>query len=190
MPRILLIDNYDSFTYNLFHYLEEINEGEISVMRNNQIDFSRVDEFDKIVISPGPGLPKEAGDLMLLLNQCIGRNSILGVCLGQQAIAEHFGMGLKNLEEVIHGQSTPIRVVQPNSIFNGLPKAFNVGRYHSWVIDQNHFIDAFEVTAVDEKGDIMGIKHKVHSIEAVQFHPESVLTDYGKELLKNWLKST
>lgn len=187
MSKILLIDNYDSFTYNLFHYLEEFYQGEIVVMRNDEIEFARVDEYEGIVISPGPGLPKEAGQLMKFLESFAHKKRILGICLGQQAIAEHFEMPLLNLNEVVHGQSTLIEVLNDQSIFKSLPSKLNVGRYHSWVIDPQKVNAEFEVTAVDSSGLIMGIKHKSLPIEAVQFHPESVLTDYGKEMIKNWI---
>jgi anthranilate synthase component 2 len=189
MPKILLIDNYDSFTFNLYHYLEELNEEGVEVMRNDKIDLDKVTDFQKIVISPGPGLPKQAGDLMKLLELYFEKKAILGVCLGQQAIAEHVGMKLKNLKEVVHGQSRQMEIMEGvDSIFQGLPERFKVGRYHSWVIDPASFSADFKITAKDEQGNIMGIKHKKLPIEAVQFHPESILTEFGKEMIKNWLK--
>lgn len=190
MLRILLIDNYDSFTYNLYHYLEELNGGEVTVMRNDEIDFQQINSFDKVLISPGPGLPKDAGSLMEFLKNYSHQKSILGVCLGQQAIAEHFGMKLQNLNAVVHGQSRRINVLKKEAIlFRGLPKNFKVGRYHSWVVEKANFSDEFEVTSEDEQGNIMSIQHKELPIHAVQFHPESVLTEFGKEMIQNWLNS-
>lgn len=188
MSKILLIDNYDSFTYNLYHYLEEIVGEGIEVMRNDEIDFNKVDDFDFIVISPGPGLPKDAGELMRLLDKYAQRKKILGICLGHQAISQHFGVELINLGEVIHGQATLINILRADSIFSSLPKSFNVGRYHSWVVDKSQAHKQFIVTAVDEQNEVMAIRHKTLAIEAVQFHPESILTEFGKEMLRNWIK--
>lgn len=188
MQKILLIDNYDSFTFNLYHYLEELFDGEIEVMRNDEIDFERIEEFDAFVISPGPGLPKKAGDLMKFLNDYSQTKKILGICLGLQAIAEHFGFKLKNLAEVIHGQSHEIRVInRDNPLFHNLPSTFKVGRYHSWVIDENSLSQDFEISSRSMDGSIMSISHKRLALHAVQFHPESILTENGKDLLKNWL---
>lgn len=188
MSKILLIDNFDSFTYNLFHYLEELYKGEVIVMRNDEIDFNTIDEFEAVVISPGPGLPKAAGELMKFLNDYSETKKILGVCLGMQAIAEHFSMQLKNLKEVVHGQSHTVFVGNSNKgIYENLPNQFKVGRYHSWVIDAATFNNKFEVTAKTENGEIMSIQHKSLPICAVQYHPESILTEYGKEIIRNWL---
>ena len=188
MSKILLIDNYDSFTYNLYHYLEELSDAEVVVMRNDEIDFEKADEFQKMVISPGPGLPAEAGDLMQFLKQFATSKKILGICLGQQAIAEHFGMQLKNLEEVVHGQSKEIKALsRKETLYKGLPSELKVGRYHSWVIDPESMSADFEVTSEDKSGNIMSIAHRTLPIKAVQFHPESVLTEFGKEMVKNWL---
>lgn len=188
MPQIALIDNYDSFTYNLFHYLEELNDGGVEVMRNDEIDFDRLEEFDAFVISPGPGLPEQAGDLLLFLEKYAQTKKILGVCLGLQAIAEHFGMKLQNLEEVVHGQSHEITLCDNRDILlKGLPQQFKVGRYHSWVIDATTLSPVFEVTSKTLDGKIMSIQHKTLPINAVQFHPESILTEHGKEMLSNWL---
>ncbi|MBL4707007.1 MAG: aminodeoxychorismate/anthranilate synthase component II [Flavobacteriales bacterium] len=188
MSDILLIDNYDSFTYNLYHYLEEMNEGKVVVMRNDEINFEQAESFQKVVISPGPGLPSQAGDLMKFLNQFILEKEILGICLGQQAIAEHFGMRLKNLEEVIHGQAKQIRVLSKKErLFSGLPSVLKVGRYHSWVIDPKNITENIIITSQDDDGNIMSIAHESLPIKAVQFHPESVLTEFGKEMIANWL---
>ena len=194
MSKILLIDNYDSFTFNLVHYLEAITDQAIDVIRNDDLDFSKMDDYDSVVISPGPGLPKQAGMLMEFLEAFSSQKKILGICLGQQAIAEHFGMQLKNLGEVVHGQARKIEVFcqkggQVNNVglFQGLPKTIRVGRYHSWVIEPESMNADFEITSSDEQGNIMSIKHKTLAIEAVQFHPESILTEFGKEMLRNWL---
>lgn len=188
ISKILIIDNYDSFTYNLFHYLEELNNGGVEVMRNDEIDFNRIEEFDAFVISPGPGLPKNAGDLMLFLNKHSKRKNILGICLGLQAIGEYFGMKLKNLNEVVHGQSNEINVIDSkNILFKNIPSKYKVGRYHSWVIDEESFSTNFKITSRTLDGNIMSISHKELPIHGVQFHPESILTEFGKELLGNWL---
>lgn len=187
MAQIVLIDNYDSFTYNLYHYLEELNEGELVVMRNDQINYEVLEQCEKIVISPGPGLPEQAGELMTLLDRFILRKEILGICLGQQAIAEHFGMRLKNLKEVVHGQATNIQVLGEEKLFSGIPQKLKVGRYHSWVIDPQTMSKEFKITSQDAAGNIMSIAHHSLPIKAVQFHPESVLTEYGKKMLENWL---
>ena len=188
--KILIIDNYDSFTYNLFHYIEELNKGNIEVMRNDEIEFNRIEEFDAFIISPGPGLPEQAGHLMLFLERYAALKKILGICLGQQAIAQHFGMGLNNLAAVVHGQSHQIKVTQPRDVlFKGLPESFKVGRYHSWVIDKLSLTKEFAVTAETLEGEIMAISHQSLPIHAVQFHPESILTENGKAMISNWLNS-
>jgi len=191
VPKILLIDNYDSFTYNLFHYLEELSSHEVLVIRNDELELNHLDQFDSVVISPGPGLPAQSGKLMEFL-KCFAKNKhILGICLGQQAIAEHFGMKLKNLSQVVHGQAKKVNVLTKNEpLFKGLPQTFNVGRYHSWVIDPQSLHKDFEATSSDEAGNIMSISHNTLSIKAVQFHPESVLTEHGKQLIENWLDHT
>lgn len=188
MSKILLIDNYDSFTFNLVHYLESLTDLEIVVVRNDEIDFSKLQEYDSVVISPGPGLPKQAGLLMEFLAAFADKKKILGICLGQQAIAEHFGMKLKNLDEVVHGQAKTIQVLNHSGLFRDIPNKIKVGRYHSWVIDSESISKDFEVSSVDEQGNIMSIQHKTLPIAAVQFHPESILTEYGRDLLENWLR--
>ena len=188
MSKVLLIDNYDSFTYNLYHYLQEFTSKEIVVMRNDEINFEFVEQVDKVVISPGPGLPEDAGQLMDFLDKYSTKKEILGICLGQQAIAMHFGMRLINLKEVVHGQSKKITILnQKENLFKGLPKAINVGRYHSWVIEKESLSEEFIVSSIDELSNIMSIQHKTLPIEAVQFHPESVLTEHGKEMVRNWI---
>lgn len=191
MPQILLIDNYDSFTYNLYHYLDELNQGGVEVQRNDELDLNGVLDYDLVVLSPGPGLPKQAGKLMEFLERYATKVPILGVCLGQQAIAENFGMKLKNLPKVVHGQSRIIEIVARESgLFKDFPASIKVGRYHSWVIDPESMHTDFNITSTDEEGNIMSIEHKTLPICAVQFHPESVLTELGKELLQNWLRKT
>jgi anthranilate synthase component 2 len=186
MKKILVIDNYDSFTYNLVHYLEEL-DCEVVVKRNDQLTLEEVDAFDKIVLSPGPGIPDEAGLLKEIIAEYAPTKSIFGVCLGQQAIAEVFGGSLINLDEVYHGIATKIKVVKDDILFDGMSKEIEVGRYHSWVVDPN-IPEVLEVTSVDENGQIMSLRHKNYDVCAVQFHPESVLTPQGKQILKNWLK--
>jgi len=186
--HILVIDNYDSFTYNLVHYLEDL-DCEVTVKRNDQLTLEEVDAFDKIVLSPGPGIPDEAGLLKAIIQKYASTKSILGVCLGQQAIGEVFGGTLTNLETVFHGVATQITVsVDDEALFNGLGKSMEVGRYHSWVVQEN-LPDVLEATSFDDNGQIMSLRHKVFDIRGVQFHPESVLTPNGKQMLANWLKS-
>ncbi len=187
--KILLLDNYDSFTYNLLHYLEDLG-AEVEVFRNNEIEVEDAKDFDKIVLSPGPGIPEQAGILKPLIKEYSGKKPILGICLGQQAIAEVFGGSLVQLNEVVHGVSTPINVVVADEVlFKDLPQKIEVGRYHSWVVNPNDFPDDLEVTSVDENGNIMSLRHKKYAIRAVQFHPESVMTPDGMKMLENWLET-
>lgn len=187
MKKILVIDNYDSFTYNLVHYLEDL-DCEVTVKRNDQLTLDEVDIFDKIVLSPGPGIPDEAGLLKDIIAKYAPTKSIFGVCLGQQAIAEVFGGSLINLDEVYHGIATKINITTTDALFKGLPKEIKVGRYHSWVVDPN-LPEVLEATSFDKNGQVMSLRHKVYDVCAVQFHPESVLTPDGKKILENWLKS-
>ena len=188
MKKILVIDNYDSFTFNLVHYLEEL-ECEVTVLRNDKFDLEDIHHFDKIVLSPGPGIPEEAGLLKAVIKRYASSKSILGVCLGQQAIAEVFGGQLINLEEVYHGVHTDITIiVDDENLFDQMEKTIEVGRYHSWVVDPN-LPETLEATSVDENGQIMSLRHKLFDVKGVQFHPESVLTPNGKQLLKNWINS-
>ncbi len=186
MEKILVIDNYDSFTYNLVHYLEDL-DCEVTVKRNDQLSLDEVDSFDKIVLSPGPGIPDEAGLLKDIIRIYAPSKKIFGVCLGQQAIAEVFGGTLINLDEVYHGIATKINIIKDDPLFEGMPKEIEVGRYHSWVVSPE-LPEVLETTSVDENGQIMSLRHKDYDICAVQFHPESVLTPFGKQLLENWLK--
>lgn len=188
--KILVFDNYDSFTYNLVHYIEKVADTiEVEIHRNDKININEIEKYDKIVLSPGPGLPKDAGILLDVIKKYAPNKSILGVCLGHQAIAETFGASLKNLNTVFHGVATPITVIKEDVLFKNIPSQLNVGRYHSWVIDRNNFPQELEITATDDKGDIMGICHKTYNVRGVQFHPESILTEHGFEIIKNWVLS-
>lgn len=185
--KILVIDNYDSFTYNLVHYLEDLN-CEVTVYRNDEFDIEEIKNFDKILLSPGPGIPDEAGLLKEVIKTYAATKSILGICLGQQAIGEVFGGNLINLEKVYHGVTSKIDiVVNDENIFDGLPKEIEVGRYHSWVVNTTNFPEVLEVTATDKNGQIMSLRHKTFDVRGVQFHPESILTPDGKQILKNWV---
>lgn len=185
MKKILVIDNYDSFTYNLVHYLEDLG-CEVIVKRNDQLTLDEVDAFDKIVLSPGPGIPDEAGLLKAVISEYAPSKSIFGVCLGQQAIAEVFGGSLINLDEVYHGIATKITIAKEDVLFEGMPKEIEVGRYHSWVVHPE-LPEVLEATSFDKNGQVMSLRHKEYDVCAVQFHPESVLTPEGKKMLENWL---
>ena len=192
--RILVFDNYDSFTYNLVHLVEKITHSKVEVFRNDQIALEKVKEYDKIILSPGPGIPDEAGLLLPLIKEYASSKSILGVCLGHQAIGQAFGGTLINLSTVYHGVATEIEVGGQKSevrspLFKGLPDRIEVGRYHSWIVSDENFPDELEVTARDENNYIMALQHKKYDVQGVQFHPESVLTPMGEDILKNWLKA-
>ena len=186
--NILIIDNYDSFTYNLVHLVNELGL-QCEVWRNDKFALEDVDRFDKIILSPGPGIPSEAGLLLQVIERYAPTKSIFGVCLGQQAIAEVFGGTLYNLSRPMHGIATPIKVTDTAEVlFAGLPDVFKVGRYHSWVVANDGLPTELEVTAIDEQdGSIMALRHKTYDVRGVQFHPESVLTEFGKEMMGNWL---
>ena len=186
--KILIIDNYDSFTYNLVHLVNEIGL-QCEVWRNDKFGISDVDAYDRIILSPGPGIPSEAGLLLQVIEKYAATKSIFGVCLGQQAIAEVFGGKLYNLREPMHGIATPIKVIDESErLFKGLPQTFKVGRYHSWVVDEKAIPDCLTVTAIDEvDNSAMALSHKQYDVRGVQFHPESILTEFGKELMQNWL---
>jgi anthranilate synthase component 2 len=186
--KILIFDNYDSFTYNLVHIVKELGYREVEVYRNDKIALDEIERFDKIILSPGPGIPAEAGLLLALIKRYAPEKSILGVCLGHQAIAEAFGGKLINLEDVYHGVATPVNIIAEDRILNSLPSSFDAGRYHSWIVDRNGFPKELEITAVDEDGKIMALKHKTFDVHGVQFHPESVLTPLGKEIIKSFIK--
>ena len=186
MKKILVIDNYDSFTYNLVHYLEDL-DCDVTVKRNDQLHLNEVAPYDKILLSPGPGIPDEAGLLKEIIATYAPTKSILGVCLGQQAIGEVFGGKLINLDDVYHGVATNVTLsVTDEDLFNELPKTFEVGRYHSWVV-ANELPECLEATSFDDNGQIMSLRHKTYDVRGVQYHPESVLTPHGKTILKNWI---
>ncbi len=189
MKKIVVIDNYDSFTYNLVHYLEDLN-AKVTVFRNDEFELEELSSFDKIVLSPGPGIPNEAGLLKEVILKYAKSKSILGVCLGQQAIGEVFGGNLINLEKVFHGVATKVSIlVSDDPLFKNIPNVIEVGRYHSWVVNTNDFPDDLEITSIDENGQIMSLRHKTYDVKGVQFHPESVLTPNGKQILENWINS-
>ncbi len=185
--KLLILDNYDSFTYNLVHLVETVSDISFDVVKNDQIALTNIARYDKILLSPGPGLPCEAGIMPALLQEYHKTKSILGVCLGLQAIGETFGCTLRNLETVFHGLATPVILTQPDELFRNCPVTFNAGRYHSWVIDETNMSNELIVTAVDNKNLIMAAKHKHYDVRGVQFHPESILSEYGETILKNWL---
>jgi anthranilate synthase component 2 len=186
--KILMIDNYDSFTYNLVHMLETFDGVLVVVKRNDQLTLDDVVPFEKIVLSPGPGIPSEAGLMPEIVKAFAETKSILGVCLGHQCIGESFGGRLLNIEAPIHGKATPIEIVDPSEpLFQGLPRRFSVGRYHSWVVRNEGLPDDIKVTAVDDAGSIMALRHTRLDICGVQFHPESILTEHGRTMLENWI---
>ena len=191
--KIVIIDNYDSFTYNLSHLIKELG-AEVAVVRNDQFRLEELEQFDKIVLSPGPGIPSEAGLLLDVIRTYAGRKPIFGVCLGHQAIGEVFGGKLENLSDVFHGVATEGTILTlsdeqspVDSIFNGCPKRTTMGRYHSWVVSTENFPECLEVTAVSDEGQIMALRHREYDIHGIQFHPESVLTPDGKRIISNWL---
>lgn len=187
MKSIFVIDNYDSFTYNLVHYLEEL-DCTVTVKRNDCFTLEEPEAFEYILLSPGPGIPDEAGLLKETIKRYAPTKKILGICLGQQAIGEVFGATLINLETVFHGVATPVNIVDDDLLFKGLPKTFEVGRYHSWVI-KTPLPDSLIPTSFDENQQLMSLKHAVHNVRSVQYHPESVLTPFGKKILENWINS-
>ena len=184
--KIVIIDNYDSFTYNLSHLVKKLG-AEVDVLRNDQFDLADLEGYDKIILSPGPGIPSEAGLLLDVIRTYAGRKPMLGVCLGHQAIGEVFGGRLENLSDVFHGVATPCHLVADDPIFNGIEREFTVGRYHSWVVAADGLPDCFEVTATSPEGQIMALRHREHEIHGIQFHPESVLTPEGKTMIKNFI---
>ena len=184
--KCVIIDNYDSFTYNLVHLLRELG-AEVAVKQNDKFALEDLEEYDKIVLSPGPGVPSEAGLLLDVIRRYAATKPMLGVCLGHQAIAEAFGGKIENLSDVFHGVETPINVNTNTSLFNGLPAQFSVGRYHSWVISKDSFPSELEVIAETADGLIMALQHKEYDLYGIQFHPESVLTPMGKAIVGNWL---
>lgn len=186
--KILVFDNYDSFTYNLVHLVEKIIHEKVDVYRNDEISLGKVNEYEKIILSPGPGIPSEAGLLLPLIKEYAASKSILGVCLGHQAIGEAFGGSLINLDTVYHGIATPINILpRQKGILKGLNETEEVGRYHSWIVDEKTLPTDLEITATDENGFIMAMQHKKFDVQGVQFHPESVLTPKGEQIMRNWL---
>lgn len=185
--RIVIIDNYDSFTYNLAHLVKELG-AEVEVLRNDQFQIEDLLPYDKIILSPGPGIPSEAGLLLDVIRQYAPIKPILGVCLGHQAIGEYFGGHLTNLSQVFHGVSSTVSVTTPDYIYNELPVHIEVGRYHSWVVDTQAFPDSLEITSVSEEGQIMSLRHRQYDVRGIQYHPESVLTPDGQKIISNWLE--
>lgn len=184
--NIVIIDNYDSFTYNLSHQLKALG-AQVDVVRNDAFQMSRLEPYDKIVLSPGPGIPEEAGLLNNVIRRYAGRKPILGVCLGHQAIAEVFGGRLENLRTVYHGLQTPTHIINHDYLFEHLPETFEAGRYHSWVVSRSGLPDCLEVTAISDDGQIMALRHRTYDVRGIQFHPESILTPQGAQILQNWL---
>lgn len=187
--KILVLDNYDSFTYNLVQMIEQITGGKVDVYRNNEISIEEIEKYDKIILSPGPGIPEEAGILLDVIKEYAPAKSILGVCLGQQAIAEAFGGSLINLSEIFHGVATESTQIRPHKILDNLPETLEVGRYHSWAVNPADFPEELEITSVDTSGMIMSLKHRTLDVHAVQYHPESILTPNGRQILENFLKN-
>ena len=188
MKKVLVIDNYDSFTYNLVHYLQDLN-CEVTVKRNDKLSLEEVDAYEKILLSPGPGIPDEAGLLKAIIERYGATKSILGICLGQQAIAEVYGGSIENLNMVYHGVATSIKRINEDEIlYQGIPDKFDVGRYHSWVVSKE-MPECLIVTSIDANGEIMSLRHVEHDVRAVQYHPESILTPLGKQLMENWVSA-
>ena len=185
--KTVIIDNYDSFTYNLAHLVKELG-AEVDVLRNDKFELEELEKYDKIILSPGPGIPEEAGLLLEVIRTYAGRKPILGVCLGEQAIGQAFGGNLTNLSEVFHGIQTNVKIKNKDYIFSGLPTEIPVGRYHSWVVDTEGFPEELVITAISSEGQIMALKHREYDVHGIQFHPESVLTPDGKQIVGNWLK--
>ena len=185
--KTVIIDNYDSFTYNLAHLVKELG-AEVDVLRNDKFELEELEKYDKIILSPGPGIPEEAGLLLEVIRTYAGRKPILGGCLGEQAIGQAFGGKLTNLSEVFHGIQTNVKIKNKDYIFSGLPTEIPVGRYHSWVVDTDGFPEELVITAISSEGQIMALKHREYDVHGIQFHPESVLTPDGKQIVGNWLK--
>jgi len=187
--KILVFDNYDSFTYNLVQMIKEQSNATVEVFRNDEIPLEAIEAYDKILLSPGPGIPSESGLLLPLIKTYAATKSILGVCLGQQAIAEAFGGSLTNLSKVYHGIATPVELIEASNLFEGLPKTFQVGRYHSWVVNEKDLPAELKVTSKDAEGYIMSLEHTSYDVKGVQYHPESILTPEGAKIIGNWLKN-
>lgn len=187
MKKVFVIDNYDSFTYNLVHYLEELG-CEVTVKRNDQFELDEIEDYPLLLLSPGPGIPDESGLLKAAIKRYAPTKKILGICLGQQAIGEVFGARLINLDKVYHGIATPVKVIQEDVLFKDLPDVFDIGRYHSWVVE-TPLPEELIATSVDQEGQLMSLRHKTYNVCAVQYHPESILTPQGKKILDNWINS-
>lgn len=187
MKKILILDNYDSFTYNLVHAVKSLGYTQVDVIRNDKVDLDAVEKYDKIILSPGPGIPEEAGEMLSLIDRYASTKSMLGVCLGHQAIGLIFGAKLDNIPFVFHGVQTVIHIVRKDPLFEGLPSEIQVGRYHSWIVSREDFPDELEITAVDDENSIMAVRHKKFDVHGVQFHPESVLTPQGITIIQNFL---
>lgn len=185
--KLLVLDNYDSFTYNLVHLIEKVSNVPFDVIQNDKISLREISAYDKILLSPGPGLPSEAGIMPELLKQFAETKSILGVCLGFQAIGENFACTLKNLNQPFHGLATPVKIISDDYIFKNVPEKFIAGRYHSWVIDEKNLNQNLQITALDENGLIMAARHKSLDVRGVQFHPESILSEHGETIIRNWI---
>lgn len=186
--KIFILDNFDSFTYNLVHIIEQF-ASKIIVKRNNECNISEIQDFDKIIFSPGPGLPSEVPIIHEIINKYKESKSILGVCLGHQSIAEFFGGNIINMPEVNHGREFETKIIKNDYIFKNIPEIFYSGRYHSWVVNKKDFPNSLEITSIDSKNQIMSLRHKTYDIRGVQFHPESIMTKYGKKILQNWVDS-
>lgn len=188
--KILIFDNYDSFTYNLVHIIEKLGYDDFDVYRNDKVKLTDIEVYDKILLSPGPGVPSEAGILLPLIKQYAQDKSMLGICLGHQAIAETFGGSLINMENVMHGIAVETKILDKNDyLFKGLPGKFLAGHYHSWIVDAETLPDSLQITAIDEQNNIMAMSHKQFDLKGLQFHPESILTEYGEQLIKNWMEN-
>ncbi len=188
MSKVIVIDNYDSFTYNLVHILRELGlKDDLRIVRNDQFELDEISDYDHILLSPGPGLPSEAGLMPEVIQRYAPTKNMLGVCLGHQGIGEAFGSELFNLPQVYHGVVTQVEVIQEDEIFKDIPKAFEACRYHSWVIEKESLGEDLEVTSVAENGNIMSVRHKEYSVRGVQFHPESIMTKHGEKMIQNWL---
>lgn len=186
--KIVMIDNYDSFTYNLVHLVRELG-ADITVYRNDQFQLDELEKFDRIMLSPGPGIPEEAGLLLDVIRTYAGKKPILGICLGEQAIGQVFGGTLVNLSDVFHGVQTPCTITVRDYLFEGLPSQIQVGRYHSWVVSAQTMPDCLEAIALSDEGQVMALRHKTMDVRGIQFHPESVLTPDGKKMIENWLNN-
>ena len=185
--KVLIVDNYDSFTFNLYHYVKQFTF-DVSVLKNDEIKLSKLNKFDKIILSPGPGLPCEHKNLDNIIKASINK-PMLGVCLGHQAIAQYFGAKLSNLSTVNHGISEPISIIKDDYFFNDVPKKIKVGLYHSWIVNTDNFPDCFEITSINNYGNISSYRHNDYDIRGVQFHPESILTEYGLKMIGNWIRN-